>query len=718
MNLLVMFLFAMSIYSMIRYTLRRSGNKRHFVQLKKKGKVLRTLSSAEREALTPVLHLAGVGKTLQLLNDNVYELNGEFLRHGIQGRHGSTMHDTLGGVDISLPYDSALFISENNRAEVVLTKKVAVVISLNDEFDLIGGQQRAQENLQHEHKWESGAAGTYGQLDHLTPEEQAEVDAEPDRFKVQLLGQRTENEGEMAARFIAGIGFKASCLLVMAFIAAMVANSHADSATIQLSAIAIAFILLFLAIRSFWRKPKPVEPQKINRARGYLHSVEIPDPNNAHIPRQEFFLGNKLPVVIPSHWLQFLSRLPDKPLDADIRVENRMLVKLGLALDLSEEERRFPDFYWGRHVTVVLVTVIMALGLLTYMSDPLLDLRLAGSLLTGNEVHTLNSDQIGEVATLEAGDLVNLTAPVRCQLPAQEAGYRLRPLDCRQVVWGGDAPRIDSLDADPLLHEFLAGEVVQTRKDPSLLAYSLRRFDPYGRVKRILRLKNYTAVIEKIDAMCQPIAASNNGNLKYDCRQLKSELLDEVVPVTEERFASWDELMAAVNKGQLKPGKKDEAVLLSSVAASLAERSRKIAEAVILDQAKEVLARAQQVETGGVVLALNYDKWSEAGFASNYAGSLLDQWTVYQQLSDPATYKTVNLTGLLVSNQSDSQGRPLLRIAEEFTPGWIVSATVRIVTLVILVLLAIAHSVFLVVNYRKSKEREKLVDDYNQMRVG
>ena len=717
MNLVVMFLFAMSIYSVIRYTLRRSGNKRYFVQLKKKGKVLRTLSPAEREALTPVLHLAGVGKPLELLSDKVYELNGEFFRHGLQGQHGSTMHDTLGGVDVSLPYDATMFLSDTNRAEVVLTKKRAIVISLNGSFDLLGGQERAQENLQQENKWENGAAGVYGQLDNLTPEEQTEVDAEPERFKVQMLGQRTENPGEMAARFNPGIGFWASCLLVAAFMAAMVANSHVDSQTVQLSAIGVALVLVLLAARSFWRKPKALEAQKINQARGYLHSVEIPDPNNANIPRQEFFLGNKLPVIIPSHWLEFLSCLPDRPIDIDIRVENRMLVKLGPNLALGEEEQCFPDFFWGRHFTVALVAVVMAFGLFVNMADPVLDLRLGSKLLTGTETITLNNDQANEAAALEAGDMVNLTAQVRCELPDEQGGYRLLPLNCRQVRWGGVSPQVEPLETDELLHEFLAGQVIKTRNDSSLLAYSLRRYDGYGRMKRIMRLKNFSDVTQKVDALCQQVAAIDDSMLRADCRKLKSSMLEDVVPVTNSPFASWDELLSAARSGKLKSNKRDEGVLLNRVASSLSTQGRQIAEKLVLAQAKEKFAQIARSDSGGVLLTLNYDKQRDLRLSSQYTGELLSQWATYEKVGDPATYKTLTLEGLVVRNEPNAYGVPVLLIAEEFTPGWILSATVRVVTLTVLVLLAAFHGLLMISNYRNSKQRQKQVDEYNRMRL-
>ena len=43
-------------------------------------------------------------KQAQLINDGVYPLHGAFVRHGIEASQGgSTMHDTLGDVDVVLP---------------------------------------------------------------------------------------------------------------------------------------------------------------------------------------------------------------------------------------------------------------------------------------------------------------------------------------------------------------------------------------------------------------------------------------------------------------------------------------------------------------------------------------------------------------------------------------------------------------------------------------
>ena len=99
-------------------------------------------------------------KQAQLINDGVYPLHGAFVRHGIEASQGgSTMHDTLGDVDVVLPYDARSYLVENNHAEVVLTEKFAIVVALNGEFDLAGGREREQRRQKQDQQWNNGRTG-------------------------------------------------------------------------------------------------------------------------------------------------------------------------------------------------------------------------------------------------------------------------------------------------------------------------------------------------------------------------------------------------------------------------------------------------------------------------------------------------------------------------------------------------------------------------------
>ncbi|MCR2660489.1 hypothetical protein NSP18_24395, partial [Salmonella enterica] len=69
------------------------------------------------------------------------------------------MHDTLGGVDVVLPYDARDYLREDNQAEVVMTEKFAIVVALNGEFDLAGGREREARRQKQNQQWSSGKLG-------------------------------------------------------------------------------------------------------------------------------------------------------------------------------------------------------------------------------------------------------------------------------------------------------------------------------------------------------------------------------------------------------------------------------------------------------------------------------------------------------------------------------------------------------------------------------
>ena len=158
---LMLIILIWSIYSGITYMARRSDNKGALRDLRQDGQPARRMTDEEQALVQPFLFdPAKPKKQAQLINDGVYPLHGAFVRHGIEASQGgSTMHDTLGDVDVVLPYDARSYLVENNHAEVVLTEKFAIVVALNGEFDLAGGRERELRRQKQDQQWNSGRTG-------------------------------------------------------------------------------------------------------------------------------------------------------------------------------------------------------------------------------------------------------------------------------------------------------------------------------------------------------------------------------------------------------------------------------------------------------------------------------------------------------------------------------------------------------------------------------
>ena len=230
---LMLIILIWSIYSGITYMARRSDNKGALRDLRRDGQPARRMTDEEQALVQPFLFdPAKPKKQAQLINDGVYPLHGAFVRHGIEASQGgSTMHDTLGDVDVVLPYDARSYLVENNHAEVVLTEKFAIVVALNGEFDLAGGREREQRRQKQDQQWNSGRTGALQSVIDLevdppeadeappTAEQLAQAERElDDATRVEILAQRDETPAEVAARQGRGFGFWVSVLWALAFL--------------------------------------------------------------------------------------------------------------------------------------------------------------------------------------------------------------------------------------------------------------------------------------------------------------------------------------------------------------------------------------------------------------------------------------------------------------------------------------------------------------------
>ena len=228
---LMLIILIWSIYSGITYgpAQRQQGRP---ARLAADGQPARRMTDEEQALVQPFLFdPAKPKKQAQLINDGVYPLHGAFVRHGIEASQGgSTMHDTLGDVDVVLPYDARSYLVENNHAEVVLTEKFAIVVALNGEFDLAGGRERELRRQKQDQQWNSGRTGA--------PERRRPGGrparggrgaahgraAGPGRARagrrhaVEILAQRDETPAEVAARQGRGFGFWVSVLWALAFL--------------------------------------------------------------------------------------------------------------------------------------------------------------------------------------------------------------------------------------------------------------------------------------------------------------------------------------------------------------------------------------------------------------------------------------------------------------------------------------------------------------------
>lgn len=363
-----------SLYSMVTYSVRRRENKRAFEGMRQ-DVVVRDATAEELAAIQPFLFdPARPTKAITLAGKGVHQLRGEFVRHGISTQNGGDqMHDTIGGVDVVLPYDAAAFLLPENDAEVLLTDKHAIVVSLNGLFDVVAAQARDRVSQVEAAQW---ARGERGRIGGTVPEE-ADDDGEREAadagpaLDVEILGQRTETAEEMAARNSPGIGGLALLCALPGIGLALYGASGELSDVLVFGGAGLALIALGLWFG--WRPAARRVTGAVNRERGVLTLVTVSSASNRNVSSSVLYLGQSVRVIMPDHWLAAPELTRGEPVDVDVRVEDNAVLRLGRRLSIADEERKAPTVFWGRHLGMALLGLCMACASAYLLNRPVMD---------------------------------------------------------------------------------------------------------------------------------------------------------------------------------------------------------------------------------------------------------------------------------------------------------------------------------------------------------
>lgn len=108
--LLILVLLGSTIYSVIVYQSRKKASLKTLATFRQETSPQRNLDAAEHRLLGQIIAQAE-SKTLgELTSNEVYPLSGPYLRHGLETNGNTVWHDTIGGVEVLLPYLSLIHI--------------------------------------------------------------------------------------------------------------------------------------------------------------------------------------------------------------------------------------------------------------------------------------------------------------------------------------------------------------------------------------------------------------------------------------------------------------------------------------------------------------------------------------------------------------------------------------------------------------------------------
>lgn len=718
-----------TLYSVIVYFSRRSENKDAFRELKSHGQAVRNMTLEESATVLPFLvNPAKKNKIAPLESEQVYRIAGEYLQHGLSTSNGGeTLHDTLGNVDVVLPYDARDFLQPWNTAEVVLTESFAIVISLNDSFDLKGGRERALLQQEQDKQWAAGQTGELPATGFLAQAPDIETTAEEsaqELAQVRILGQREETAAEAALRDNPGLGWLPALLLVPAFILLLIAGNHDNIWPWTIPSL----LLIAAALYLFWRPRKAASRLKINRVEGSLNLITLQNPGNSKVVQQQLFLGDKFPIKLPDHW-DGLAEAPASGIaDVDMRVDDFSVVRFGDKLSLDQEETRFPSIYWGRHL--LLASISAAMLLLAWLNDVYDSKDLAHVRAVVQNSANQNLLDVGKVQTNppQVGSMVQLSAQGRCQImPAK--GSQPGPISCDTLRWGGEAPKVPDVIIEPDLMRFYNGEIVRASENYMMgMVLGMQMAQQAGgnsllmpQRPSIYNIRGLTELVQTIDKAC----VGNNYDLRLACEKTQDALGKKVIPGEAEDSIGWAKLLAKAGDGSLaKEG--DGGVAVRETVYELRDGLRAMAEPRMQQAYAKALQDTLASQRGGIVLpilvtaqeAAPVDAAADAPAPAVDANTTdwLKQWANYQALAKSGKLQPVVLNGMVVRSEKDVRGDLVLEIdplrnRENFMP-----ALIRLLTVAMGAAFLLIHATLFVLNLNKAMQRSRQVAEYNKQR--
>lgn len=647
MSLLVVLkigLLLLSLVAWLIYQSRRSGNKNALADLRRTP-VLRELGSDEALALEPLRVAHGLS-----WEPGVRQLQGSFNRHGIVANGAETLHDTLAGVDVLLPYDSPLFLAENNVAEVVLTERQAIVIRLND-FSIVEGRTRSlHDGLDVESP--VGAPSLPGR-------------APADTQRVTTLEERGETHEEARARRRPAFGWLPVGFWTIA-LSLLLTATVADPGDAIVPIILLAVAAALAGAWCQFRPPQPkVQPGRIRRVQGLLHRVDMPNPMNAALRVQRFFVGDSLQVQFPEHWLRS-ERLPLRQnVQLDITSDTGDVLSMGPQWSQVDEQRRFPSVRWGG--TLLLLMLGLLASMIALLAGDAADLRLAWHGLQGTQTRTDSSAHSLLQNPPRPGDRLQVAGEGQCELvltPLADIGTEVVLPDCARMRWGADPVTLPDLTLPTPLLSLYRGNFVDARTDgysAMLRTLMMQQIsDPYQQA--LMASRGEQQVVTALGRMVDTIEAGCSVGLP-DCAEMQRSIVDALgasVEVDGQDTALNDWPKLALHMRRLATEGGDGMYMSDSDLSTLRRIAREHAGAAIAMQLATLTPQLMNLQRGGVVLETLDDlRAGRQGTSQDPARSdtLLDRWEDAQAVvAAPVPF---SLQGLVLATHQDAGGMRL-----------------------------------------------------------
>ena len=686
---------------------------------------LRPLTLKEREYIKPFLAKPGrPGQFHQLVNDKVYELNGQFSIYSASyGSVTEPRYKLIDNVQVVLPYGAEAFLKEENHAQVVVASDFAIVLALNEEFDIVTDFENELQDQVAMRKLAGSITTPHNAADQTQDkpsinEPVTEKQSGERSTQVFMLGQRDETAWEIAARKSYSAGWLEAISMLIGFILLVVAsNSHGNYLGYALAS--VPFFLLTLW--QLFRPSRELQPERVNIASGPMIEMRISSPVNDALFSSSFFLGESIYLNVPPHWQEHLLAYADQQVEAHVRVFDNALLKIGNDMSVAMEEERFPSrqIRWLRPLLLSIVGVLSLLISVMLIDNLANDYAYTKASFFNTRPLEINDYQQVLTTTPAIGRLVNINANVRCHIPsARKNTAALPPIDCGTVRWGGEKLQVGEVSLPEDLAALDRGGLLAAREDTfatlqqtSLSSASLHASghqQAYSHSNDLYILDDLPGLLTTVDGFCSTSISQT------PCNTFKEALLKSLFENSRtKKQTRWQELIDAAKTNTVRwvPIRKTDI-----------DRLKGLMQEMVAPQIKplftEPFQKLRQSQRGGVLLKLPEEiaVTLTERLPPQTNLSWTHQWAAYQILSGPESLFPVSLKGLVVRNGKNAAGEIMLSIDTNTNVDQYHRAPLRIIALAIALLLTAFSLPVCIIRINRAIARKKAIKAYYETR--
>lgn len=690
----------------VRYQQERRQARHAGEYTRKKVPPIRQLESGELSALQPLLEDPDQpGTRLVLHNWDVHLLEGPFKHDGVVIGSQVSWRDMIADLEVILPYDAPLYIKKHNRAEVIFAGHYAIVLRLNDHFDLREAFLRDRRRISWADQWQSG---TPGLLELVYRERRRNDKSSPE--PIHLLKQRLETPQEMKARQGHGVTPFAAIACLAAFFALIVASELEAELARQAWSLSAAALLL-MGIWLFWRPQRLDQPERINRVAGPLEAYTVQAPNGKSFI--QLTLGAQLEFSVPHHWFPYLDPLLGKHIEADIRVNDRTAVRLCNIFRLEDEVLLYPPRHWRPHSRLIEIATGAFIGVALLSPSLSDDLTLTRNALVGNEVQHFQDSRTLIENLPDRGNLLNLRGRAHCQTQPDEPVHAMPAITCHHLHWDEEPRDTPLARLEYYLHELAWDDFIEDREITNLDAHRMELWRYADRQARRV-VTNLPHVVKRIDKACAEsisIEAVDRG-----CNELRDQLIDSMAFHTEQKVTDWTSLKKIL-QGRTDHSPAMLAHINTNKLRQLRSHAERLSNHLAHSERQAMAVDPTEQQHSSLILTILNPRPGQLPLIKNYPNET-DHQGSQNTLFRPADARPFQVEGILSRLETNDDGPSWLIIDAARDRDTIWPAIVRSISLIIATLIILIHGSLLAINFQAARRREEALNEHIQKRTG